>query len=205
MSQMAQGPGQSFSLVCQDWTNTKAAYRFLGNERVNETDILAGHFAATRGRIAAISDGLVLMLHDTTEFSYRRDEDHGVGLLGTTYGRRDAKGRLRYRRHGECLRRKRQGGIGPRRCPVPLVRRAADGLAARLAAGCPAGAAATAGAALHEARAREAGAVGIAKAAPPARAPVSRRRRRYRGTAHLSVSAMARSEKCSNIFEHHCS
>jgi hypothetical protein len=82
LSQMAQVPGQSFSLVCQDWANTKAAYRFLSNERVNEADILAGHFAATRERIAAISDGPVLMLHDTTEFSYRRDEDHGIGLLG---------------------------------------------------------------------------------------------------------------------------
>ncbi len=95
MSQMAQGPGQAFSLVCQDWANTKAAYRFLSNERVSEADILAGHFAATRERIAATSDALVLVLHDTTEFSYKRDEDHSIGLLGKTYSRPDAKGRLR--------------------------------------------------------------------------------------------------------------
>jgi hypothetical protein len=31
---------------------------------------LAGHFLSTRDRIAA-HDGLVLMLHDTTEFSYQ--------------------------------------------------------------------------------------------------------------------------------------
>jgi hypothetical protein len=95
LSQMAQGPGQTFSLVCQDWANTKAAYRFLSNERVSEADILAGHFTATRGRIAATSDALVLVLHDTTEFSYKRDEDHSIGVLGKTYSRRDAKGRLR--------------------------------------------------------------------------------------------------------------
>ncbi|WP_349253271.1 transposase DNA-binding-containing protein [Bradyrhizobium sp. CB3481] len=43
--------GQSIPLVCQDWTNTKAAYRFFSNERINEADILCGHFEATRGRV----------------------------------------------------------------------------------------------------------------------------------------------------------
>ena len=36
--------GQSIPLACQDWANTKAAYRFLSNERVSEEEILAGHF-----------------------------------------------------------------------------------------------------------------------------------------------------------------
>jgi hypothetical protein len=34
--------GQSIPLVCQDWANTKAAYRFFSNDRVSEADILAG-------------------------------------------------------------------------------------------------------------------------------------------------------------------
>jgi hypothetical protein len=29
-------------MICQDWANTKAAYRFFANERVTEEDILAG-------------------------------------------------------------------------------------------------------------------------------------------------------------------
>jgi hypothetical protein len=37
-------------LACQDWANTKAAYRFLANPKVDEGDILGGHFAATRQR-----------------------------------------------------------------------------------------------------------------------------------------------------------
>ena len=55
--------------MCQDWANTKAAYRFLSNEHVSEANILAGHFKATQERIAASGEGAVLMLHDTTEFS----------------------------------------------------------------------------------------------------------------------------------------
>ena len=65
--------GQSIPLVCQDWANTKAAYRFFSNDRVSEADILAGHFQSTRDRIAA-TDGLVLVLHDTTEFTYQREK-----------------------------------------------------------------------------------------------------------------------------------
>jgi hypothetical protein len=38
--------GASLPLVCQDWANTKAAYRFFSNDRVSEAQILAGHFQA---------------------------------------------------------------------------------------------------------------------------------------------------------------
>ena len=33
LGQLAQAPGQGIALVCQDWANTKAAYRFLSNEQ----------------------------------------------------------------------------------------------------------------------------------------------------------------------------
>lgn len=61
--------GQSVPLVCQDWANTKAGYRFFSNDRVSEADILAGHLQSTRDRTAAIDDP-VLVLHDPTEFAY---------------------------------------------------------------------------------------------------------------------------------------
>src|SRR5580765_1948686 len=51
--------GQSIPLVCQDWANTKAAYRFFSNDRVSEADILSGHFQSSRDRVVA-TDGLVL-------------------------------------------------------------------------------------------------------------------------------------------------
>ena len=51
--QMAGAVGAPIPLACQDWANTKAAYRFLSNSRINEEVILAGHFQATHSRFAA--------------------------------------------------------------------------------------------------------------------------------------------------------
>src|SRR5262245_39409640 len=75
------GPmGSSLPLACQDWANTQAAYRFLANARVSEREILAGHFQATRDRAAA-TEGPLLVLHDTTEFSFTRRNGAAIGLL----------------------------------------------------------------------------------------------------------------------------
>jgi hypothetical protein len=63
-----------------DWANTKAAYRFLSNHRVNEEDVLAGHFQSTHERFV-ITDSTVLVLHDTTEFNYHRENIRSVGIL----------------------------------------------------------------------------------------------------------------------------
>src|SRR6266498_5750337 len=74
LAQIGSAMGESIPLVCQDWANTKAAYRFFSNDRVSEADILAGHFQSTRDRAAVAAEGLVLVLHDTTEFSYQREK-----------------------------------------------------------------------------------------------------------------------------------
>ena len=71
LKQLGDAMGESIPFACQDWANTKAAYRFLSNARVEEGDILSGHFAATRARYDAC-DGPILLLQDTTEFSYQR-------------------------------------------------------------------------------------------------------------------------------------
>jgi hypothetical protein len=94
LAQMGSAMGQSIPLVCQDWTNTKAAYRFFSNERVDEGDILAGHFQSTRDRTAA-TDGLVLVLHDTTEFSYQREAPEAIGITKRINSGHDKAGRLR--------------------------------------------------------------------------------------------------------------
>ncbi len=80
LEQLSDGAGESIPMACQDWANTKAAYRFLSNERVNERDILAGHFQSTRERFAA-TDEPVLVLHDTTQFSYDRNDGRAIGKL----------------------------------------------------------------------------------------------------------------------------
>jgi hypothetical protein len=77
LKQLSEGTAESIPLARQDWASTKAAYRFFANERVREADILAGHSRATRERMAALG-GTLLVLHDTTEFSYPRED---IGLL----------------------------------------------------------------------------------------------------------------------------
>lgn len=94
VAQIGSAVGQSIPLVCQDWANTKAAYRFFSNDRVSESDILAGHFQSTRDRTVA-SDGAVLVLHDTTEFSYQREDSAAIGITKSINSGRDKVGRLR--------------------------------------------------------------------------------------------------------------
>ena len=87
VEQIEGAMGESIPLACQDWSNAKAAYRFLSNDRVNEADILAGHFRATRGRAAA-ADGTVFVLHDTTEFTFQREVPERIGVTRRfTFGR----------------------------------------------------------------------------------------------------------------------
>src|SRR6478672_13247423 len=78
--------GGTVPMACQDWAATKAAYRFFDNQRVDEGVVLAGHFAATTARCAA-TPGTVLVLHDTTEFSFTRDTPEGIGQLSFVKGR----------------------------------------------------------------------------------------------------------------------
>lgn len=94
VAQIGGAMGQSIPLVCQDWANTKAAYRFFSNDRVSEADILAGHFESTRDRTVA-TDGPVLVLHDTTEFSYQRENVAAIGITKSINSGRDKAGRVR--------------------------------------------------------------------------------------------------------------
>jgi hypothetical protein len=52
LEQFWKNMGQSIPFACQDWANTKAAYRFFSNDHVSEQDILGGHFQATSERFA---------------------------------------------------------------------------------------------------------------------------------------------------------
>jgi len=94
LSQMSAHLGATVPMACQDWANTKAAYRFFDNARVSEADILAGHFASTKERSAGLR-GPVLVLHDTTEFSFQREKE--IGLLHRTIHGRNSWGKLQHR------------------------------------------------------------------------------------------------------------
>ncbi|ODS25039.1 hypothetical protein AB835_00605 [Candidatus Endobugula sertula] len=49
-------------------------------DRVEESDILADHFEQTGKRIVAATSP-ILVLHDTTEFSYHRKKPEDIGFL----------------------------------------------------------------------------------------------------------------------------
>jgi len=44
LERMESAMGATLPLACQDWANTKVAYRFFSNDRVSDEDILRGHF-----------------------------------------------------------------------------------------------------------------------------------------------------------------
>jgi len=91
--------GQPLPLACEDWANTKAAYRFLSNNSVSEEQILAGHFQATARR-AASCEGVLLVLQDTTEFVYQRSAPDSIGYTKHVNSGRDKEGR--WRQHKLC-------------------------------------------------------------------------------------------------------
>jgi hypothetical protein len=91
LGQLSEKIGAALPIACQDWAATKAAYRFFDNDRVNESIILAGHFAATKSRMAT-ARGPILILHDTTEFSYQRARPEKIGKTHLIKDRKDRPG-----------------------------------------------------------------------------------------------------------------
>ena len=94
VSSMDKAFGESIPVAFQDWSNTKAAYRFFANDEVHEGEILQGHLQSTAQRFSA-TDGSILVLHDTTEFTYHREHPEQIGYTKSINSGRDKKGRLR--------------------------------------------------------------------------------------------------------------
>ena len=95
MGMISGGIGESIPAACQDWAGTKAACRFLSNKRVSEEGILAGHFQAAAARLAK-APGPVLILHDTTEFSYARSSSCKLGVIKRLAAGKTKGGRVRH-------------------------------------------------------------------------------------------------------------
>lgn len=92
--QLWRGIGNPIPLACQDWANTKAAYRFFSNERVSESQIVQGHFQSTKERFSA-TNSPILILQDTTEFAYERDEPELIGVTHIIPNGKDVLGKNR--------------------------------------------------------------------------------------------------------------
>jgi hypothetical protein len=96
---IGERPGKSLPTAFQDWANTKAAYRFFANDSVSEDKILEGHFAASSQRIRATT-GPILILQDTTEFSFKRSSPEKIGFTKVSTGRKLKDGR--HQKHMIC-------------------------------------------------------------------------------------------------------
>ncbi|GGW47236.1 hypothetical protein GCM10011452_38460 [Gemmobacter lanyuensis] len=96
---LGERPGKSLPTAFQDWSNTKAAYRFFSNGTVSEDKILEGHFAASALRIRA-TGGPVLILQDTTEFNFKRAAPEKIGFTHISTGHKLKDGRRR--KHVVC-------------------------------------------------------------------------------------------------------
>lgn len=78
--QVGQAPGQSFPKIASDPSELEAMYRFFGSEHVEWEAVLAPHVQATIARCE--TESVVLVVHDTTEFSFRtEDARQGMGYL----------------------------------------------------------------------------------------------------------------------------
>jgi hypothetical protein len=77
VSSLGKDPKLSLPRALDD-AGLEGAYRFLSNHRVTPEEILSSHFAATSSRCEG--QETVLVLHDSTTFSYRWDgEREGLG------------------------------------------------------------------------------------------------------------------------------
>ncbi len=80
LEQLSAKPTQSIPAASGSWADTKAAYRFFDNDRVEAVDILDGHTRSTLQRIEG--EPVVLLLQDTTFLSYLKDiGEHDFGTL----------------------------------------------------------------------------------------------------------------------------
>jgi len=78
IEQLGNKIGSTIPTACQDWSNTKAAYRFFSNPRLSELEILDGHFQSTKSRFKATT-GPILVLHDTTEMTFNTNQPQDIG------------------------------------------------------------------------------------------------------------------------------
>ena len=80
--QVGQSPGLSFPKIASSPSELEAMYRFFGSQHVGWEAVLAPHVQATIARCEA--EPVVLVVHDTTEFSFpTEDAREGMGYLSS--------------------------------------------------------------------------------------------------------------------------
>ena len=79
---LAQQPEAPINQACEDWADTKAAYRFFANKKVTPERILEPHRQRTVSRMS--QHRLVLAVQDSTFFNYtHHPKTEALGAIGT--------------------------------------------------------------------------------------------------------------------------
>jgi hypothetical protein len=78
---LSQHPERTINRACENWAQTKAAYRLFDNEKVEAEEILRPHREKTFQRMQGMP--VVLALSDTSYFSYQNHpQTQGLGGIG---------------------------------------------------------------------------------------------------------------------------
>jgi hypothetical protein len=90
VDKLSDRAGQSIQLACEDWSNTKAAYRFFSNPKVTANTICGIHAGSTGQRINSIikePSSFVLAVQDTTYLNYSyQPKTLGLGEISNFKG-----------------------------------------------------------------------------------------------------------------------
>lgn len=83
---MAQAPESPINQACQDWSETKSAYRFFQNENVDAGKIMAAHRDRTATRVA--DHKTILAIQDTSYLIYsHHPKTKGLGEISMKKGK----------------------------------------------------------------------------------------------------------------------
>lgn len=82
----SEAPESPINQACEDWAETKSAYRFFQNDRVQVGDIMAAHSAKTAQRAGEYDT--ILALQDTSYFNYTSHlKTEGLGEISKKKGK----------------------------------------------------------------------------------------------------------------------
>jgi Transposase DNA-binding/Transposase DDE domain len=84
LAQLSAAPSDSFPEQMESEADQEALYRFLNNGNVTVDALLEGHRRQTLTRMP--SEGIVRVLHDTTEFTFEGEREGLGGLKGNKKG-----------------------------------------------------------------------------------------------------------------------
>ena len=82
----SEAPESPINQACEDWAETKAAYRFFQNESVDVGQIMAAHCGKTSMRAA--NHSTILAIQDTSYFVYtNHPKTEGLGEISMKKGK----------------------------------------------------------------------------------------------------------------------